>query len=111
MMTVEEKMAMWAEKKRFVDGINAVFQTRPAGSSVSEIKYEVYQTNFQGETKYAEWLTVCYDGGAFSPAIVTGNSNIANYEVIGDSLLHGNYELVKTYESLASRGWEQIELS
>ena len=82
-MTIAEKLEMYREKKQFIDGLCSVFKTRPKGSSVSEITYEVYKKSFgEDRTDFREWIVVHFDGGGSSPRLVTGNSNTANLKVL-----------------------------
>lgn len=107
-MTLGEKLAMWSEKHAFIEGISRVFQTRPVGSCVDRIEYEVYHKDVNGKAYYAEWLIVHYEGGAISPIIVTGNSNTANFGVIARVVNSGDYELTNVYRSLQENGWELV---
>ena len=107
-MTLEEKLAMWSEKHAFIEGISSVFRTRPVGSCIDRIEYEVYHKTVEGRDYYTEWLIVHYDGGAISPIIVTGNSNTANFKVIANVINSGDYELTGTYRSLLENGWELV---
>jgi hypothetical protein len=109
-MTFEDKIIMWTEKKKFIDALNKVFQTRPAGSAIMGVTYEVYQKDFSDQLGYDEWLIVEYDGGAKSYMLVSGNSNLANFEVISKVLFHGDYHLKEYYKSLTDNGWEPVQL-
>jgi hypothetical protein len=107
-MTFEEKMKMWSEKKEFIAGINKVFQTTEHHSTVENVSYEVYRKQFEDRTGYAEWIIIQFVGGGISPVLVTGNSNTANFRVIGDRLNGGYYSEVENYLSLFSKNWELI---
>ena len=63
-MTFEEKVAMWSEKKRFIEAINNVFQMKPAGSLIEKIEYEVYQKEIGDAMRFKEWLVLRFEGGA-----------------------------------------------
>lgn len=113
-MTMEEKIKMYKEKKAFIEGLSKVFETRPAGSSVSLITYEVYSKEIvRDENIYrhtVEFVVVIFDGGGKSAKIVSGNSNTANFEVIGPMLNGGYYEENQYYESMTENGYTLIEL-
>jgi hypothetical protein len=109
-MTFEEKVAMWSEKKRFIESLDQVFKKRPKGSSVDTVFYEVYQKEINGSVGYAEWLVIRFDGGGFLAVRVTGNSNTANFQVIADYIHGGYYDEVRTYQTLLDNGWEMVTL-
>ena len=109
-MTFEEKVAMWSEKKRFIEAIDGVFQTKPAGSTIEKISYEVYQKEIGGEESYIEWLVLYFEGGAMLATQSTGCSNIANLRTIASYLSGGYYEEVRTYRSLSETGWKPVQL-
>ena len=107
-MTYNEKMEMWLDKKKFIDAVNGVFQTTQHNSTVTAIIYEVYEKQFDDRTGYKEYVIIHFSGGAISPMIVSGNSNIANLRVLSDKLNGGYYCEVEEYRSLFSNGWELI---
>ena len=109
-MTVEEKLKMYAEKKVFIDALDAVFKMKPTGSLIEKIKYEVYQKEINGDLKFKEWLVLHFEGGAMLAAQVTGNSNIANLRAISTYLDGGYYEEVRMYNFLPDLGWELVNL-
>ena len=109
-MTVEEKLKMYAEKKVFIDALDAVFKMKPTGSLIEKIKYEVYQKEINGDLKFKEWLVLHFEGGAMLAAQVTGNSNIANLRAISTYLDGGYYEEVRMYNFLSDLGWELVNL-
>lgn len=109
-MTFEEKVAMWSEKKRFIEALDKVFQMKPAGSLIEKISYEVYQKEIGGEMRFKEWLVLHFEGGAMLAAQVTGNSNIANLRAISTYLDGGYYEEVRMYNFLHDLGWELLTL-
>ncbi len=109
-MTFEEKIAMWSEKKRFIDALDKVFQMKPAGSLIEKISYEVYQKEISSEMRFKEWLILRFEGGAMLAAQVTGNSNIANLRAISTYLDGGYYEEVRMYNFLPDLGWELLSL-
>ena len=111
-MTMEEKMEMYREKNRFIEGLSAVFQTRPKGSSVTKITYEVYTKVIDEEhTSTREWVIVHFIGGGKSPRFVSGNSNTANFRVLGEMLNGGYYDEVRDYESQEERGYTLLTLN
>ena len=109
-MTVEEKMKMYAEKKVFIDALDAVFKMKPTGSLIEQIKYEVYQKEIGSEMRFKEWLVLYFEGGGYLAAQVTGNSNIANLRAISTYLDGGYYEEVRMYNFLPDLGWELLTL-
>lgn len=109
-MTLEEKVAMWLEKKRFIEALDKVFQTKPADFTIEKINYEVYQKEIGGKINYEEWLILHFEGGAMLATLSTGNSNIANFRTIASYLSGGYYEEVRTYRSLLETGWEPVVL-
>lgn len=109
-MTIEEKIKMYLEKKAFIDAIDKVFQTKPAGSLIEKIKYEVYQKEINGDMKFKEWLILYFEGGAMLATQATGNSNIANLRAISTYLDGGYYEEVRMYNFLPDLGWELLTL-
>jgi hypothetical protein len=114
-MNMEEKIAMYQEKKQFIENLNEVFRIEPGCPTVEGVSYEVYQkhldeTLFPGITDYREWVVVHYIGGGKAPRIVSGNSNIANFVVIGGMLQGGCYEQVQFYEEQLKAGYERVDL-
>jgi hypothetical protein len=109
-MTFEEKVAMWSEKKRFIEALDKVFQMKPAGSLIEKIEYEVYQKEIGNEMRFKEWLVIRFEGGAMLAAQITGNSNIANLRAISTYLDGGYYEEVRMYNFLPDLGWELLAL-
>jgi hypothetical protein len=109
-MTFEERIKMYSEKKVFIDALDAVFKTKPAGSLIEKISYEVYQKEIGDMTIFKEWLILYFEGGAMIPTQATGNSNIANFIAISAYLNGGHYEEVQMYKSLLEMGWEPLKL-
>lgn len=109
-MTFEEKVAMWSEKKRFIEALDKVFQMKPAGSLIEKIEYEVYRKEIGDAMRHKEWLVIRFEGGAMLAAQVTGNSNIANLRAIATYLDGGYYEEVRMYNFLSDLGWELLAL-
>lgn len=109
-MTFEEKVAMWTEKKRFIEAINGVFQMKPAGSTIEKISYEVYQKEINGVVRFEEWLVLHFGSSTILATLATGSSNIANLRTIANYASGGYYEEVRTYMSLSETGWEPVVL-
>ena len=113
-MTVEERHEMYLEKKKFIENLNEVFQMEPRCPSVEGVNYEVYQKSFEevfdGVVEYREWVVVRFAGGGKSVKLVTGNSNIANFKVIGSMLVGGYYTEVYTYQKQEEDGYAKVDL-
>lgn len=112
-MTFAEKVSMYREKKGFVKMISDVFtEYRPKGACINKIEYRVFQKGTGEAAYFREWIVVTYKGGGYSPLIVTGNSNTANYRAIGQVLDHGNYESIDSFEAmqLPEQGFIELEL-
>jgi hypothetical protein len=108
---MKEKIEMYAEKKKFVENINEVFQMEPRCPSVEGVVYEVYMKKLDDDrVDTREWVVVHFHGGGKCPKIVGGNSNIANFKVIGGMLTGGYYSEVQTYQEQVNNGYEMIEL-
>ena len=107
-------LEMYAEKKKFIENLNEVFSIEPGCAAVAGVSYEVYQKEltgiFEGITDYREWVIVHYTGGGKAPRITTGNSNIANFVVVGSMLQGGCYEQVRLYEEQLETGYQRIEV-
>ena len=107
-------LEMYKEKKKFITNLNEVFTKEPGCASVEGVCYEVYQKEltgiFEGITDYREWIVVYYTGGGWAPKIVSGNSNAANFVVVGSMLHGGCYEQVRSYEDQLPAGYERIEI-
>ena len=112
MMSIAEKLEMFKEKKAFIENINNVFQTKPKGSSVTSVEYEVYCRNMnEGIVSFIEYLVVNFKGGGRCVIDVSGNSNTAYFRVLGTLLDGGYYEEIYKYESLYNLGYEFVKLS
>lgn len=104
-MTTMEKICMYREKKNVIEAIDKAFQI-PTDSDVRSISYEVYKKDIPEHniTSWVEFIVVTFAGGGKSVKVVSGNSNNANFQVIGQ-LLNGYYEdlgyyttVIKNYE-------------
>lgn len=110
-MTMEEKIEMYKEKKKFIENINDMFQVEPRCPSVEGVHYEVYTKDYgEGHIDTREWVIVHFVGGGVSVKLVTGNSNIANFKVIGSMLVGGYYTEVYTYQKQVEDGYEKVTL-
>lgn len=111
-MTHEAKVAMYSEKKKFIDNLNLVFQTNPKGSTISEITYEVYmKPASEDNNHYLEWIVVTYHDGYKAVIRASGNSNMANFTAISKVLFSDDYsEELSYYESLLTNGWGLLSL-
>ena len=111
-MTREEKIKMYQDKKKFIENLNEVFQLEPKCGSVEGVTYEVYTKDLgEGRVDFREWAIVHFSGGGRSPILINGNSNTANFKVIGGLLNGGYYSEVRDYESQLERGYSMIQLS
>ena len=110
-MTWEEKLEMYKEKKKFIENLNEVFSIEPGCASVEGVSYEVYTKHFSDRlSETREWVIVHYYGGGKAMKIVSGNSNAANFTVIGGMLQGGCYEQVRMYEEQSDLGFEKVDL-
>ena len=109
-MTLEEKLAMYREKQRFVEAISGVFQTTNHNSSVEGVSYEVYKKQFIDVTDFREWVVVHYTRGGKAMKIVSGNSCVAIFTVVGSMLQGGCYEQVPYYQDQEEQGYLRVEL-
>lgn len=107
-------LEMYLEKKQFIENLNEVFRIEPGCASVEGISYEVYQKEltgvFEGITDYREWVIIHYTGGGKAPKITTGNSNAANFIVVGSMLHGGCYEQVSMYQEQEDLGYKRVDL-
>lgn len=111
MMTTEEKIAMFKDKRDFIANISKAFEANPRGSTVASIKYEVYKHDTtSGHTYYAEYLTVTFAGGAVSVKNVNGNSNTANLRALGTMVDGGYYDEVQDYQQTQDM-YEYVDLT
>ena len=110
-MTLEEKLKMYREKQKFVENISGVFQVAPGCPSVEGVTYEVYTKQFSDRlSETREWIIVYYTGGGGAMKIVSGNSNAANFVVIGSMLQGGCYEQVRMYQEQEEQGYRRVDL-
>jgi hypothetical protein len=91
--------------------VSGVFQVAPGCPSVEGVSYEVYTKQYSDRlSETREWIIVHYTGGGWAPKIVNGNSNMANFVVIGSLLAGGHYEEVRMYEEQTALGFQRLEL-
>ena len=113
-MTFEEKITMCKGKKNFVDGISKVFETTTHNSSVTSIEYELYTRkviiNKEPRDHFVEYIVVHFIGGGKSVRFVSGNSNTANFRVIGNLIDGGYYDENMEYDSLSEKGFTKVNL-
>ena len=110
-MTLEEKYEMYLEKKKFIENLNEVFQMEPRCPSVEGVSYELYTKDYgEGRIDEREWVIVHFVGGGKSVKIVSCNSNIANFKVIGSMLVGGYYTENDTYQKQLADGYIKVEL-
>ena len=110
-MTMEEKREMYLEKKKFIENLNEAFQMEPKCPSVEGVCYELYFKDYgEGRIDEREWVIVHFVGGGKSVKLVTGNSNIANFKVLGSMLVGGYYTEVYTYQKQVEDGYTKVDL-
>lgn len=115
MMTIEEKLEMYAGKKAFIDCVSKAFEKNLSKSSVTSIEYEVYHRkvtiNNEERDHYVEYVVVNFVGGGKCVRFVNGNSNTANFRAIGSMLDGGYYDEIPDYGSLSERGYTCVVLN
>ena len=110
-MTMEEKLVMYTDKKKFIENVNEVFRIEPGCPSVEGVSYEVYTKDYgEGRVDEREWVIVHFTGGGKSVRLVSGNSNIANFKIIGTLLAGGYYSEVFTYQKQIEDGYTKVDL-
>ena len=110
-MILEDRMLMYLEKKSFIENLNEAFQIVPGCPTVEGVSYELYTKNYgEGKIDEREWVIVHFYGGGKSVRLSTGNSNIANFRVVGEMLSGGYYAENSTYQKQVEDGYSQVEL-
>ena len=113
-MTIAEKLEMYANKKAFIDNVSKAFAKNLSKSSVTSLEYEVYhrKVTINGEERdhYVEYVVVNFIGGGKCVRFVSGNSNTANFRVIGEMLDGGYYDEIPAYNGLKDKGFEYVIL-
>lgn len=112
MMTIEEKLKMYREKKNFVWHIANTFIKNPKGHTVVDITYEVWHKELEHYGhEFVEWVIVHFRGGAHSCRRVTGNSNVAIFQTLGNMVEGGYYEANGMYMRQAEIGYKMVDLT
>ena len=110
-MTLEEKRELYLEKKKFIKNLNELFQMEPRCPSVEGVHYELYAKDYgEGRIDEREWIVVHFTGGGKSVKVVSGNSNIANFRVVGTMLAGGYYAENRTYQTQVDNGYTKVVL-
>ena len=111
MMTLEEKLEMYKNKKTFINDISKAFENKPSKTSVTSVDYEVYRKDIAEDRIYfAEYIIVNFFGGGKSVRNVNGNSNSANFRVVGELIDGGYYDEVRNYETIVDNGFVLVKL-
>lgn len=110
-MAIEEKLKMYREKKNFIWHIANLFIKNPTGHTVLDITYEVVHKEMNGNHYFNEWIIVHFKGGATSPCIASGNSNVANFRAIAKLIEGGHYEEKQWYEKQFELGFKKVDLT
>jgi hypothetical protein len=111
MMTIEERLKMYREKRQFIYDVSMAFIKNPNGHTINGVVYEVlFKVNDLGE-HFSEWLTVLYAGGAEAHRCVTGNSNSANFENVARMIYGGCYDENFHHDNLFEKGWKRLDLN
>lgn len=110
-MTITEKLEMYANKKAFIDNVSKAFAKNLSKSSVTSLEYEVYRKDIDEErVHFVEYVVVNFIGGGKCVRFVSGNSNTANFRVIGELLDGGYYDEIPTYNGLKDNGFKYVIL-
>ena len=110
-MTIAEKLEMYANKKAFIDNVSKAFAKNLSKSSVTSLEYEVYRKDIDEErVHFVEYVVVNFIGGGKCVRFVSGNSNTANFRVIGEMLDGGYYDEIPTYNGLKDNGFKYVIL-
>jgi hypothetical protein len=111
MMTIEEKLKMYREKRQFIYDVSMAFIKNPKSHSVDDIIYEVlFKVNDLGE-HFSEWITIRYEGGAKAHRCVSCNSNSANFKNIAEMIDGGYYGENEHYIALIGKDWKKLDLN
>lgn len=110
-MTIAEKLEMYANKKAFIESVSKAFAKNLSKSSVTSLEYEVYRKDIDEErVHFVEYVVVNFLGGGKCVRFVSGNSNTANFRVIGEMLDGGYYDEIPTYNALSDNGFKYVIL-
>ncbi len=110
MMTVEERIKMYKDKKAFIDNLSRALEL--SSTTVQKAEYVVltkYNDLFKTDV-YNEFIIVTFVGGAQSARSVSGNSDAANLISLASLVEGGYYQEVKYYESLFEEGFTKVDL-
>jgi hypothetical protein len=111
MMTVEERIKMYKDKKAFIDNLSRALEL--SSTTVQKVDYVVltkYNDLFKTDV-YNEFIIVTYVGGVQSVRSVSGNSDAANLICLA-SLVEGDYYYpeIEYYENLLEEGFTEVDL-
>jgi hypothetical protein len=111
MMTVEERIKMYKDKKAFIDNLSRALEL--SSTTVQKVDYVVltkYNDLFKTDV-YNEFIMVTYVGGVQSVRNVSGNSDAANLICLA-SLVEGDYYYpeIEYYENLLEEGYTEVDL-
>ena len=109
-MNYDEKIEMFKTKKQLVDSESEAFKTNPSCSSLTEIIYEVFTKEFNGNPIFYEWIIVHFNGGAISARNVNGNSHTANFREIAKLIDGGYYTENNDYLDFPNIGFTKVDL-
>lgn len=110
MMTVEEKLKMYREKKSFVASIAKVFKEHPKGHSISDIRYELWAYSSTGVLYFNEFALVEEVGGHTTAVVINANSNAANFCAIA-SLVNRGADNTTYYNTQKESGYKKVDLT
>ncbi len=111
MMTIEERLKMYREKRQFIYDVSMVFIKNPKGHTVDGVIYEVLFNEDSHGNHFSEWLIIQYTGGAEARCCVSGNSSSANFRCVADMVEGGHYDENAYYNDLLARGWRKLDLN
>lgn len=112
MMTIEERLKMYREKRQFIYEVSKTFEKVPGGHSVAGVFYEVlFKESEMFGTEISEWIVIQFKGGAVAYRVISGNSNSANFQVIASMIEGGCYGQNPTHARLLAEGWKRLDLN
>lgn len=109
-MTFEKRLEMYKNKRAFIKDIALAFNKNTSTHTVRDITYEVWNKTVETNTYYEEWIIVHFAGGACSPCRVSGNSNTANFRVIGNLIDGGYYKEEFIYADMIKSGYTKLKM-
>lgn len=114
-MTITKKLEMYKGKKAFIKDLSKAFEGKSVNSSVERIDYELYHKEVTRDDiayqHYVEFVVVRFFGGGKSVKVVSGNSNTANFRILGPMLDGGYYDENPYYDSMLETGYKLVFLS